>query len=184
MQKLARRITSTLRLHKYNLIGATSTVYALKAPLRCLQPCSMRFASTQSVESIYQRKTPIEHVLDRPDTYVGTVLPSTKRMFVLDGWEKYLEKQDASALSITLRDVNYIPAMYRIIDELLVNAVDNYNRPNTGTNALKIELNIETGWISVYNNGKSVPVVLHEKENMMVPELVFGYLLTGMQYLF
>jgi hypothetical protein len=30
----------------------------------------------KTVEEIYQKKTPLEHILLRPDTYIGTVEPS------------------------------------------------------------------------------------------------------------
>lgn len=36
--------------------------------------------------------------------------------------------------------------------------------------------------ISVKNNGKGIPVVIHEDHNIYVPELIFGHLLTGSNY--
>ena len=37
-------------------------------------------------------------------------------------------------------------------------------------------------FISITNNGKSIPVQIHKKENMYVPELLFGHLLTGSNF--
>ena len=36
--------------------------------------------------------------------------------------------------------------------------------------------------ISIFNNGKGVPVVMHKTEKMYVPELIFGTLLTSSNY--
>ena len=37
-----------------------------------------------SVERIYQKKTQLEHILLRPDTYIGSVQPVTEKMWVFD----------------------------------------------------------------------------------------------------
>lgn len=36
--------------------------------------------------------------------------------------------------------------------------------------------------ISVWNNGKGIPVVMHKEHNMFVPEMIFGHLLTSSNY--
>jgi len=36
--------------------------------------------------------------------------------------------------------------------------------------------------ISVWNNGKGIPVVIHKEENMYVPTMIFGHLLTSSNY--
>lgn len=62
-----------------------------------------------SVERIYQRKTQLEHILLRPDTYVGSVEESTQHMWVFDE-----EKQ-----AIVSRQITYVPGLYKIFDEIL-----------------------------------------------------------------
>ena len=62
-----------------------------------------------SVERIYQRKTQLEHILLRPDTYVGSVEESTEPMFVFD--------EERSA--IAKRNITYVPGLYKIFDEIL-----------------------------------------------------------------
>lgn len=66
-------------------------------------------------------------------------------------------------------------------DEILVNAADNKQR-DENMDTLKVELSPETGTISVFNNGKGLPVEIHPKEGIYVPELVFGHLLTSSNY--
>ena len=36
--------------------------------------------------------------------------------------------------------------------------------------------------ISVYNDGKGIPVAMHATEQMYIPELIFGHLLTGSNF--
>lgn len=62
-----------------------------------------------SVERIYQRKTQLEHILLRPDTYVGSVEESTQHMWVYD------EEKEA----IVSRQITYVPGLYKIFDEIL-----------------------------------------------------------------
>lgn len=40
----------------------------------------------------------------------------------------------------------------------------------------------ESNMISVWNNGKGIPVVEHKDEKMYVPALIFGHLLTSSNY--
>lgn len=72
--------------------------------------------------------------------------------------------------------------MYKLFDEVLVNACDNFLRPNSGQTKIDVEVNVENGSISVYNDGRTVPVVLHKGEGVWMPELVFGHLLTGSNF--
>jgi len=36
--------------------------------------------------------------------------------------------------------------------------------------------------ISVWNNGEGIDIVIHKKENIYVPELIFGVLLSSTNY--
>lgn len=40
----------------------------------------------------------------------------------------------------------------------------------------------EENEISIFNNGRGIPVVLHKIEKLYVPELIFGTLLTSSNY--
>ena len=63
------------------------------------------------VEEIYSKVTQYEHILTRPDTYIGS-----------------LEFQKENKLE--LRDINYVPGLFKIFDEILVNAADNFQSKN------------------------------------------------------
>ena len=62
-----------------------------------------------SVERIYQRKTQLEHILLRPDTYVGSVEETTETMWVFDS-----EKE-----AIVKKQITFVPGLYKIFDEIL-----------------------------------------------------------------
>ena len=98
-------------------------------------------------EEIYQKKTQLEHILIRPDTYVG----STE----IEKSYKWILRNDN--LKFTNEEITYVPALYKIFDEVLVNAADNYHRDHR-MNLLQVEINQELGYVSVHNNGKGIPV--------------------------
>lgn len=54
------------------------------------------------------------------------------------------------------------------------------NDPNMDT--LKINIDVDEGTISVYNNGRGIPIEMHSKEKMYIPELIFGHLLSSSNY--
>uniref|UniRef100_A0AAQ4QQV7 DNA topoisomerase 2 n=1 Tax=Gasterosteus aculeatus aculeatus TaxID=481459 RepID=A0AAQ4QQV7_GASAC len=127
-------------------------------------------ASKLSVERVYQKKTQLEHILLRPDTYIGTVEPITQQMWVFD-----------EEIGMNQREITYVPGLYKIFDEILVNAADNKQR-DKNMNAIKITIDPESNTISIWNNGKGIPVVEHKDEKMYVPALIFGHLLTSSNY--
>ncbi|XP_057683180.1 DNA topoisomerase 2-beta isoform X2 [Corythoichthys intestinalis] len=127
-------------------------------------------SSKLSVERVYQKKTQLEHILLRPDTYIGSVEPITQVMWVFD-----------EEVGMNQREITYVPGLYKIFDEILVNAADNKQR-DKNMNAIKINVDPESNTISVWNNGKGIPVVEHKDEKMYVPALIFGHLLTSSNY--
>ncbi|XP_077362448.1 DNA topoisomerase 2-beta isoform X2 [Festucalex cinctus] len=129
-----------------------------------------KVGSKLSVERVYQKKTQLEHILLRPDTYIGSVEPITQVMWVFD-----------EEVGMNQREITYVPGLYKIFDEILVNAADNKQRDKNMT-AIKITIDPETNTISVWNNGKGIPVVEHKDEKMYVPALIFGHLLTSSNY--
>ncbi|BEJ16333.1 hypothetical protein CspHIS471_0509380 [Cutaneotrichosporon sp. HIS471] len=125
----------------------------------------------KSASEMYQKLSQLEHVLKRPDTYIGSVEPISQDMWVVDPETKQMVN----------RSITYVPGFFKIFDEILVNAADNkINDPSM--DSIKVEINREKNQISVWNNGKGIPVEMHSKEKMMIPELIFGNLLTSSNY--
>ncbi|KAK2090239.1 DNA topoisomerase 2-beta, partial [Saguinus oedipus] len=129
-----------------------------------------------SVERVYQKKTQLEHILLRPDTYIGSVEPLTQLMWVYD-----------EDVGMNCREVTFVPGLYKIFDEILVNAADNKQRDKNMT-CIKVSIDplkfyeSESNIISIWNNGKGIPVVEHKVEKVYVPALIFGQLLTSSNY--
>uniref|UniRef100_A0A672N3H9 DNA topoisomerase 2 n=1 Tax=Sinocyclocheilus grahami TaxID=75366 RepID=A0A672N3H9_SINGR len=84
-------------------------------------------------------------------------------------------------IGMNLREITFVPGLYKIFDEILVNAADNKQRDKNMT-TIKITIDPESNTIAVWNNGKGIPVVEHKDEKMFVPALIFGHLLTSSNY--
>ncbi|PWZ27424.1 DNA topoisomerase 2 [Zea mays] len=123
----------------------------------------------KTIEEMYQKKTQLEHILLRPDTYIGSVEKHTQTLWVYE---------DGAMVN---RSVTYVPGLYKIFDEILVNAADNKQR-DPKMDALRVEIDVDGCSISVYNNGDGIPVEVHQEEGVYVPEMIFGHLLTSSNY--
>lgn len=81
-----------------------------------------------SVERIYQKKSQLEHILLRPDTYIGSVEAVKEVMWVYD-----------EEAGLTQREITYVPGLFKIFDEILVNAADNKVRDPT-MDTIKVDI--------------------------------------------
>ena len=126
-----------------------------------------------------QQKTDKQHILDNPDTYIGSVESIDSDMWIMseDG-EKIVEK-----------NINYIPGLFKLFDEGIVNCRDHVVRMKTKVdsnveNALPvshIDISIEAdGSITMINDGNGIDVA--QKDGVWIPELVFGHLRTSTNY--
>lgn len=117
----------------------------------------------------YQKKTQLEHILLRPETYIGSVKPSEELTWVIEEGNMCQKK------------INFVPGLYKIFDEILVNAVDNKQRDPT-TSTIKVNIDSDKNEITIWNNGRGIPITKHESEGLFIPELIFGTLLTSSNY--
>ena len=130
----------------------------------------------------YQQKTDKAHILDNPDTYIGSVEEVDTDMWILDNaTEKIVQK-----------NIRYIPGLYKLFDEGIVNCRDHVIRMTqaiaTGQpNSLPvtyIDVTIEeaTGAVTMTNDGNGIDVAMHPEYNVWIPELIFGHLRTSTNY--
>ena len=112
----------------------------------------------------YTKLSQIEHVLKRPGMYIGSIDKETTVMDIFDN-NKIIEKE-----------IEYSPGLYKIYDEIISNAYDEAVR---NKNVKNIYVNIIEDTISVMNDGSSVNIVIDKKNNIYIPELIFGNLLTS-----
>ena len=123
----------------------------------------------------YERLSHVEHILKRPDTYVGSLAPETgSHWYRLDGLFRH-------------GDISVSPGLVKIFDEVLVNAIDQYSLHPKKVTEIKVEIH-KGGVISVQNSGACVPIKKHATEKgtdgkpLWIPELIFGHLLTSSNY--
>ena len=110
-------------------------------------------------------------MLLRPDTYVGSVERDKEKMFVMDENKNCMVEEE----------VEFVPALYKIFDEILVNAADNKQR-DPKMKEIRVKIDIDEGSISIRNDGKGIPVQIHREHGIYIPELIFGHLLTSSNY--
>ena len=123
----------------------------------------------------YARLSHVEHILKRPDTYVGSLAPEPGQYWIRDG--------DSFTLSL----LSVSPGLVKIFDEVLVNAIDQHSMHPKKVSEIKVEIQ-KGGVISVQNSGVCVPIKKHATEKgadgkpLWIPELIFGHLLTSSNY--
>lgn len=124
-----------------------------------------------TIEEQYKIKTLHEAILDIPDTYVGSIVVDQQDIFTYDD----------ETNTMTKKSRQIVPGLYKIFDEILVNASDNTTR-DAKCNTIKVTINEESGEIIVFNNGSSIPIEIHKELKIYVPEMIFGNLLTSGNY--
>jgi DNA topoisomerase-2 len=121
-----------------------------------------------------------EHVLTRPGMYIGSVEPDE-----CDSW-MYCE----TSKKMVKKRFKYVPGLFKIFDEILVNAIDHAvrlkNKPEAEVGHhvknIKVHLDPETGIIEITNDGDGIEVVKHPQHGVYIPELIFGNMLTSTNY--
>jgi len=122
----------------------------------------------------YERISHVDHILKRPDTYVGSLASESGPYWT----------RAAGRFEITNLDVS--PALVKIFDEVLVNAIDAHSTHPKKVS--KIEIVTGENFVFVRNYGVSIPIKKHETEKgsdgkpIWIPELIFGHLLTSSNY--
>jgi len=126
----------------------------------------------------YQQKTDKEHILDNPDTYIGSVENVDASLWVYDE-----DKQ-----KICYRNIEYIPGLYKLFDEGIVNCRDHVVRMIQSPKLDKrfvtfIDTTIDVdGTITMSNDGNGIDIAKHPENNLWIPEMIFGHLRTSTNY--
>ena len=116
----------------------------------------------------YKKYTQIEHILARPGMYIGDTKCTTGECWIVN-----LETNTSE-----IKMCKWNPGIYKIFDEILVNATDEVQR-NKLVKCIKIEINDK--YISIYNDS-GIPIETHPEYNIYIPELIFANLLTSSNY--
>lgn len=181
----------------------------------------------KSLEKKYQTMTQLEHIQRRPDTYIGSIKKEESDEYVFDlinitELDSELDKSQTTIKDknksketdeeleevknepnmrnmIVQKKMKYIQGLYKIFDEIIVNAMDNKNRVDSKISAgeinhkpmTELRVNIfkykddiqpEKYAISVENNGTGIDIAMHPIEKIWIPQMIFGKLLTSSNY--
>ena len=130
-----------------------------------------------SLESQYQKLSDLEHILEKPDTYIGSVENATDSVYICkDGKFVY-------------ESIDYTPALFKMFDEGIVNCADHYIRTTlkhatdpTVDLVTSINIEIRDNKITMTNNGEGIDVVKHPTYDLWIPEMIFGHLRSSTNY--
>lgn len=140
------------------------------------------------------KKTQREHVLDRPDTYIGTVrYGEVDRLVAEDFTSTAAVGEEESAgpagdaivnTRIVQKRIQFCPGLTQLFMEILNNARDRTVVTDVDVRCTRIEVGYDasSGSIWVQNNGDGVSVEVHPTYGVYNPELIFGHLLTSTNY--
>lgn len=126
----------------------------------------------RTTELKYQKLQLHDQILLRPDTYIGSCKLLSEKLFVMvDN-------------TIKEKEIVYPEGLIRLFIEALSNAIDNVWRSlQEGIIPKFIKIDItEEGKVSVWNDGKNIPLDIHPEEGVYIPEMIFGQLLTSSNY--
>jgi DNA topoisomerase-2 len=129
----------------------------------------------------YQQKTDKQHILDNPDTYIGSVENVDTFVWLLnEAGERIVEK-----------NIVLVPGLFKLFDEGIVNCRDHAIRmqqaiKNGVSNSLPVtSIDIalqDDGTIIMINDGNGIDVAEHPEYKVWIPELIFGHLRTSTNY--
>ena len=124
----------------------------------------------------YEEKDLRTHIYETTDTYAGSDQMIKAPLATM--------KEGDTTIKIT--ETDYIPVIYKMFDEIIVNARDQRERLKDRKDAIqlteiKVSIDKEKGIVSIYNNGDSIRIEKHSS-GLYNPHLIFGRLLTSGNY--
>lgn len=130
-----------------------------------------------SLATQYQKKTDKEHILDNPDTYIGSIENVNGPMYVYEEGH------------ILNKTIDYNPGLFKLFDEGIVNCRDHVVRmiqkkeTDETTHLVNlIDIEISDNTITLMNNGNGIDIEKHPTYDIWIPELIFGHLRTSTNY--
>ena len=147
----------------------------------------------------YQKMTDMEHILKKPDTYIGSIqltecteYTTTTATAATSSTTTDAAIAASDAVSIQLRTFSHIPALYKLVDEGLVNMRDHVVRQAQAikdgkpdalpVTSIEVDVDIATGTITMTNDGNGIDIAQHPEHKLWIPEMIFGHLRTSTNY--
>lgn len=117
----------------------------------------------------YQILSEIDHILQRPGMYIGSVVTEVSNQYVLVNG-KFVQKE-----------VKYNPGFIKLFDEIISNSVDESKRKGTKLNTIKVDIDKHEGTISIHDNG-GMPVKKLDGSKDYIPTVCFSKLRAGSNF--
>lgn len=125
----------------------------------------------------YQKMSHIDQIRHRPDTYIGSPAGVTSDSI----WMAKIVGE--GTIRVENVSTSVAAAIVGISKEVFDNATDNVERSRMeGINPGMIRCQMTERSLTLINEGKHIPIVIHHKEQIWVPQLIFGVLLTSDNY--
>jgi DNA topoisomerase-2 len=135
----------------------------------------------EELAKLYQMKTPHEHILARPDTYIGGIKQIRSEMWVVNKEGRVEE-----------REVEYIPGWFKFFDESIVNCRDHMVRCQeflsqkregaVKVTYVQVTVDQETGTITMQNDGTGLDILVHPITKLWIPEMIVAHLHSSTNY--
>ena len=109
-----------------------------------------------------------EHVRLRTQVYLGNMTP-TQYPIPLFGD------------SFSVEQIEFTPAVYKAVGEIIDNSIDEFAQINTKNKTLSIQAEPLSGWYSISDNGRGIPIGKHES-GKYTPEVALGSLRAGRNF--
>lgn len=157
--------------------------------------------ATANLTTKYQKMTDMEHILKKPDTYIGSIQLTecteyTAVTVTSAATAAATSTTDATAatdaVSIELKTFSHIPALYKLVDEGLVNMRDHVVRQAQAikdgkpdalpVTSIEVDVDVTTGTITMTNDGNGIDIAQHPEHKLWIPEMIFGHLRTSTNY--
>jgi len=118
-------------------------------------------------EEKYKKLTDEQHVLLRPSMYLGSMKPSNSMKFIII--------DDV----VVKKEITFIPAFVKLIDEIVMNSIDESKRVDSKLNVIKV--NLSSDKVIVWDNG-GIVVEKNKEHNEWIPEMVFSNMRAGANF--
>ena len=129
-------------------------------------------AAAVCIEDEFKKLTSLEHVLERPDTYVGDTVKRGIELWVYNPVDECMEKK---TIDISL-------GAMKVVDEILVNARDVSVKFPGQLKRIDVNYDKATGIIEVTDDGPGIPVEMHKEWNKYVMEGIFSDFRAGTNF--
>ena len=136
----------------------------------------------KEVDEKYKKHELRDHIYQLPDTYIGSVDSAPIETYIYNDTDGRMVKQT----------LTYVPGLFKIYDEIVVNALDHAMRLKDEikkgkkdvkpVKQIRISIDKSSGYIEVMNDGDGIDVEKHSSYDMYIPQLIFGELLTSTNY--